>query len=43
MEERHEIVELAQQVGGEGFEDMEPEKLGTLIISHAEELTKEKL
>ena len=41
--ERHEIVGLAQQVGGDGFNDMEPEELNILIASHAELLTEEEL
>ena len=36
-EERHKIVRLALQVGGEGFDDMEPAELDTLITSHVEE------
>ena len=42
MDERHDIVELARQVGGEGFDDMVPEELDALITSHAKELTEEK-
>ena len=43
MEERHEIVGLARQVGGEGFDNMEPDELDALIASHAEELTEENM
>ena len=35
--ERHETVGFARQVGGEGFDDMEPEELDNLITSHADE------
>ena len=30
-------------MGGEGFDDMDPEELDDLIASHAEELTDEEL
>jgi hypothetical protein len=37
------IAQIAHQVGGEGFEDMQPHKLKELIESHTEELTEEDL
>jgi hypothetical protein len=37
------IAQIAHQVGGEGFEDMQPHELEELIESHAEELTEEDL
>ena len=36
MAEGHAIVELAWQVGGDGFDDIQPEELEALIVSHAE-------
>uniref|UniRef100_UPI00358F4578 tigger transposable element-derived protein 1-like n=1 Tax=Myxine glutinosa TaxID=7769 RepID=UPI00358F4578 len=42
-EERHVIVGLARQVGGEGFDDMMPEELEDLIASHGDNLTDEEL
>ena len=43
MDERHEIARLAWQVGGEGFDKMEPEELDDLVASHAKVLTEEEL
>ena len=41
--EKHAIIGLAWQVGGEGFDNMQLEELEALIESHAEELTEEEL
>jgi hypothetical protein len=37
------IAQIAHQVGGEGFEDMQPHELEELTESHTEELTEEDL
>uniref|UniRef100_UPI00358FC47C tigger transposable element-derived protein 1-like n=1 Tax=Myxine glutinosa TaxID=7769 RepID=UPI00358FC47C len=42
-EERHVIVGLAWQLGGEVFYDMQPEELEDLIASHGDKLTEEEL
>ena len=41
-EERRKIPGLAREMGGEGFDDMEPEELEEIIASHGEELTEDK-
>jgi Mg/Co/Ni transporter MgtE len=37
------IAQIAHQVGGEGFEDMQPHELEELIVSHTEEITEKDL
>lgn len=41
--EEDEIVRLAHQIGGEGFEDMQRDEVNELLNSHGEELSEEDL